>query len=71
VNANQIIVLEQGRILEKAVGRDGRSAHELLLAREGAYAQLYNRQFRKQKAVESDGRNGTHPEILSPALATL
>ena len=38
-NANQVYVLEEGRMVEHG-------AHQELLARGGAYAQLYARQFR-------------------------
>jgi ATP-binding cassette, subfamily B, multidrug efflux pump len=39
VNADEVVVLEQGRIVE-------RGTHRELLARGGAYATLYSRQFR-------------------------
>ncbi len=40
-NADQVIVLEKGRIVE-------RGAHDELLASGGLYAELYNSQFRRQ-----------------------
>jgi ATP-binding cassette subfamily B multidrug efflux pump len=44
-NADQVYVLEGGRIVEHGT-------HQELLARGGAYAQLYARQFRQVEAVE-------------------
>ncbi|MBE9506917.1 MAG: ABC transporter ATP-binding protein, partial [Chloroflexi bacterium] len=40
-NADQVIVLEQGRIVEQGT-------HEELLAAQGLYHALYNSQFRRQ-----------------------
>jgi ABC-type multidrug transport system fused ATPase/permease subunit len=40
-NADQVIVLEEGRIVEEGT-------HETLLTRGGLYADLYNSQFRRQ-----------------------
>jgi len=40
-NADQVIVLEEGRIVE-------RGTHETLLAARGLYHELYNSQFRRQ-----------------------
>ena len=42
--ADQILVLQDGRIVERARGADGRSAHELLLDAEGLYRQLHDLQ---------------------------
>jgi ABC-type multidrug transport system fused ATPase/permease subunit len=44
-NADQIIVLDQGRVIE-------RGTHEKLLARHGLYARLYNVQMREQDDYE-------------------
>jgi ATP-binding cassette subfamily B multidrug efflux pump len=40
-NADQVIVLKEGRIVE-------RGTHESLLAEQGLYYELYNSQFRRQ-----------------------
>jgi ATP-binding cassette subfamily B protein len=44
-NADQILVLEGGRIVE-------RGTHDVLLARKGAYARLYDLQLRDQEELE-------------------
>jgi ABC-type multidrug transport system fused ATPase/permease subunit len=45
-NADVITVLEQGRIVEQG-------SHDALLARRGAYARLYELQFREGAASPS------------------
>jgi ATP-binding cassette subfamily B protein len=40
-NADQVIVIEEGRIVE-------RGTHDTPLATDGLYADLYNGQFRRQ-----------------------
>lgn len=45
-NADQILVLEQGRLVE-------RGTHETLLARNGPYARLYDLQLREQEEFEA------------------
>ena len=42
--ADRILVLSEGRIVERARGADGRSAHEMLLEAGGLYRQLYDLQ---------------------------
>ncbi len=44
--ADVILVLDQGRLVERARRFGGRSAHERLLEQEGLYAGLYHTQFR-------------------------
>ncbi len=60
-NADQLLVLEGGRIVERATGTPHRSAHEQLLDRGGAYYQLYTRQFRpdeRARAARPAGDDG-------------
>jgi len=60
-NADQLLVLEGGRIVERATGTPERSAHEQLLDRAGAYYQLYTRQFRpdeRTRAARPAGDDG-------------
>jgi ATP-binding cassette subfamily B protein len=45
-HAEHILVIDDGRVLEQGTGRPGLSAHEELMALNGAYARLYNSQFR-------------------------
>ena len=47
-DADQVLVMEQGKIIE-------RGNHDELIAQDGAYAQLYARQFRDVAAVASNG----------------
>ena len=46
LDADIILVLDHGRIVEKARRFDTRSAHEQLLEQDGLYARLYHTQFR-------------------------
>jgi ATP-binding cassette subfamily B protein len=45
LNADLIVVLEQGRIIEQAHRRETGSAHQQLLRNDGLYADLYHTQF--------------------------
>ncbi len=46
LDADVILVLDHGRIVERAHRHDNRSAHDQLLMQEGLYARLYHTQFR-------------------------
>jgi ABC-type multidrug transport system fused ATPase/permease subunit len=46
--ADQILVLRDGRIVERARGSAERSAHQALLAQDGFYRQLYELQFQAE-----------------------
>jgi ATP-binding cassette subfamily B protein len=46
LDADVILVLDRGRIVEQAKGSGKRSAHEQLLEQAGLYARLYHTQFR-------------------------
>jgi ABC-type multidrug transport system fused ATPase/permease subunit len=47
--ADQILVLRDGRIVERARGTPERSAHEALLAADGLYAELHTLQREREK----------------------
>ncbi|MFC2030689.1 ABC transporter ATP-binding protein [Chloroflexota bacterium] len=71
-NADQVLVLQEGEIVERAASTPDRSAHEQLLDLGGAYYNLYTSQFRVQQMVErsmpeTPGADG-HP--LAPAAIT-
>jgi hypothetical protein len=61
------LVLKDGRIVERAASRPGRSAHEQLLDRQGEYYRIYNSQFQAQE--ESQG--GAAPETGRQPTARL
>jgi ATP-binding cassette subfamily B multidrug efflux pump len=54
-NADQVLVIDDGQIVE-------RGRHEELLAKKGAYYNLYMRQF-----VREENKNGNNPEALQAA----
>jgi ATP-binding cassette subfamily B protein/subfamily B ATP-binding cassette protein MsbA len=58
-NADQLLVLEGGQIVERATSDPDRSAHEQLLDRGGAYYDLYMRQFRREQEA-----GGAPPAVL-------
>jgi ATP-binding cassette subfamily B multidrug efflux pump len=63
-NADQVLVLVDGEIVE-------RGRHDELLARRGAYYELYMKQFRTQEQVAAGG-NGHEPgpvPVLAPGAA--
>ncbi len=49
--ADVILVMDQGRLVEQARDDGRQSAHELLLAQDGLYANLYHTQFRYTEPV--------------------
>ncbi len=55
--ADRIVVLQNGRIVEQEHGRDGRSAHELLIEGNEHYRRLYEMQFGTE-TFESDLEGG-------------
>ena len=64
-NADQVLVLEDGRIVE-------RGRHDELLARRGAYYELYMKQFRGQETLTPapDGRD-PGPTTALPAAGAI
>ena len=61
VNADEIVVMDQGRIAE-------RGRHEALLARQGLYAQLWELQRQQQQAQALERRLVQHPVNLAGLL---
>ncbi len=64
-NADQLLVLQDGEIVERAASTPERSAHEQLLDVGGAYYDLYTRQFRQRQELEivvpaKPGGDGRH-----------
>jgi ABC-type multidrug transport system fused ATPase/permease subunit len=59
-DADQILVLEKGQIIEHGIRTPTQSAHDILIDRSGAYAKLYARQFRaiEEVVAASNGRDG-------------
>jgi ABC-type multidrug transport system fused ATPase/permease subunit len=51
-NADQLLVLEEGEIVERAASTPEKSAHEQLLDLGGSYYALYSRQFRQRQEME-------------------
>ncbi|MFC2054191.1 ABC transporter ATP-binding protein [Chloroflexota bacterium] len=70
-NADQLLVLEGGQIIERAIGTAERSAHHLLLDLGGEYYKLYTSQFRSEgtpstkPAPESSDMEGIPPPRLA------
>jgi ATP-binding cassette subfamily B protein len=63
VDADEILVLESGRIVE-------RGHHSELLARDGIYAAMWRRQQQAQAGGEAPAEgNGTVPSVPAPAVA--
>jgi ABC-type multidrug transport system fused ATPase/permease subunit len=48
-----ILVLDKGRIVERAHRSARHSAHEQLLRQGGLYADLYQTQFRERKSIDT------------------
>jgi ATP-binding cassette subfamily B multidrug efflux pump len=69
-NADQLLVLQHGEIVERAVSTPERSAHEQLLDLGGQYYNLYTSQFRQEEAVaQTAGRDGHDRTRLATAPA--
>jgi ATP-binding cassette, subfamily B, multidrug efflux pump len=58
-NADQVLLIQAGEIVE-------RGTHNELLAKQGAYYELYMSQFRHEEEVESTASNGRVPSTAQP-----
>lgn len=56
LRAGHIVVMDNGRIAEQARGESGRSAHDILLEKNGMYSRLYGVQRRTESANGNEGR---------------
>ena len=67
-NADQVLVIQEGRIVERAVSTPERSAHQQLLDLGGEYYKLYTSQFRQEEAPSArpgdDGRRAVRLAAL-------
>ncbi len=72
-DADQLLILQNGEIVERASSTAERSAHEQLLDLGGEYYKLYTSQFRQEKAppvpatLETPGADGHHRPRLAAA----
>jgi ATP-binding cassette subfamily B multidrug efflux pump len=66
-NADQLLVLQNGRIVERASSMPERSAHEQLLDLGGEYYKLYTSQFRQAEIppAQTPGRDGRRPHLAT------
>jgi ATP-binding cassette subfamily B protein len=55
-NADQLLILRDGKIIERATRKDDRSAHEQLLDLGAEYYRLYTNQFRVEGKLAEDGK---------------
>jgi ABC-type multidrug transport system fused ATPase/permease subunit len=68
-NADQLLILQEGRIVERASTTPERSAHRQLLDQGGEYYKLYTSQFRQEQEPQSSaprapGGDGRRPGEL-------
>ncbi|MFC2026320.1 ABC transporter ATP-binding protein [Chloroflexota bacterium] len=56
-NADQLLILRDGEVIERAVGKDGISAHQQLLDLGAEYYRLYTSQFRVEEARAGNGKS--------------
>jgi ABC-type multidrug transport system fused ATPase/permease subunit len=71
-NADQLLVLQEGRIVERAASTPEASAHQQLLDLGGEYYKLYTSQFRREQAAEAPSvrKPGGDGRRLAPLPAT-
>ena len=55
-NADQLLILRDGKIIERATSKEGRSAHVQLLDLGAEYYRLYTDQFRVEEKQAEDGK---------------
>ncbi len=68
-NADQLLVLQEGQIVERASGTEEKSAHRQLLDLGGEYYKLYTSQFRQEEDDVVEARPAPDGDGRRPATA--
>jgi ATP-binding cassette subfamily B multidrug efflux pump len=68
-NADQLLVLQEGQVVERAIGTEEKSAHRQLLDLGGEYYKLYTSQFRQEEEDVVAARPALGGDGRRPAIA--
>jgi ATP-binding cassette subfamily B protein/subfamily B ATP-binding cassette protein MsbA len=70
-NADQLLVLQEGQIVERASSTEDKSAHRQLLDQGGEYYKLYTSQFRQEQDDVVEARSALDGDGRRPAAAVV